>query len=75
MDVKSVFSVSVLMFVAIGTTAPLVPVPVSYDGLVILDVVRPDRIVGDFYPQENVPEWYIKFSATVEDKIKVGPCT
>ena len=70
MDVKSIFSVSqcVFMFVAIGTTA--LPVPVSYDGLLTLDVVRDDRIVGDFYPQENVPEWYVKFSVVAEnDKI------
>ena len=59
------------MFVAIGITATLVPVPVSYDRLIImdtLDAVRPDRIIGDFYPQESFPEWYIKFSVIVEDK-------
>ena len=68
MDVKSVFSVRVLVFVAIGTAALIVPVSASFDGLLTLDVVRDDRIVGAFYPQENVPEWYIKFSVTVEDK-------
>ena len=68
MDVKSVFSVRVLVFIAIGIAALTVPVPASFDGLLTLDVVRDDRIVGDFYPQEKVPEWYIKFSVTVEDK-------
>ena len=68
MDVKSVFSVRVLVFVAIGIAALTVSMSASFDGLLTLDVVRDDRIVGAFYPQENVPEWYIKFSVTVEDK-------
>ena len=44
------------------------PVPVSYDRLIIMDAVRPDRIFGDFYPQESFPEWYINFSVIVEGK-------
>ena len=72
MDVKSLFGVSVLVFVAIGTSALPVPVPVSYDGLLTLDVVRPDRGIGDFYPQENVLKWYIKFSVVVENKVIVS---
>ena len=67
MDVKCVFSVSIITFVAVGTSALPVPVPASYDELLTLDVLRDDRIF-EFYPQEKVPEWYIKFSVFVDNK-------
>ena len=51
MDTRYVFSVSVLMHVL--QLYLCLHVPVLYDGLLTLDVVVPDRIVGDLYPQEN----------------------